>query len=151
MELTQFDKELLNLIQTGLPLTPAPFAAVAARLGCPEQQVLERLAQLRDAGVIRRLGAFFDAESLGYRGWLVAVKVEEISLPTVAQAVNAWPEVTHNDERDHEYNLWFTIQTRTDEEKEERLRQVASMPGVSAVFSLPTTDRFKVNVEFQME
>lgn len=151
MELTQFDKELLNLIQTGLPLTPAPFAAVAARLGCPEQQVLERLAQLRDAGVIRRLGAFFDAESLGYRGWLVAVKVEEISLPTVAQAVNAWPEVTHNDERDHEYNLWFTIQTRTDEEKEERLRQVASMPGVSAVFSLPTTDRFKVNVEFRME
>ena len=151
MELTQFDKELLNLIQTGLPLTPAPFAAVAARLGCPEQQVMERLAQLRDAGVIRRLGAFFDAESLGYRGWLVAVKVEEISLPTVAQAVNAWPEVTHNDERDHEYNLWFTIQTRTDEEKEERLRQVASMPGVSAVFSLPTTDRFKVNVEFRME
>ena len=151
MELTQFDKELLNLIQTGLPLTPAPFAAVAARLGCPEQQVLERLAQLRDAGVIRRLGAFFDAESLGYRGWLVAVKVEEMSLPAVARAVNAWPEVTHNDERDHEYNLWFTIQTRTDEEKEERLRQVAAMPGVSAVFSLPTTDRFKVNVEFRME
>ena len=151
MELTQFDKELLNLIQTGLPLTPAPFAAVASRLGCPEQQVLERLAQLRDAGVIRRLGAFFDAESLGYRGWLVAVKVEEASLSAVAQAVNAWPEVTHNDERDHEYNLWFTIQTRTDEEKEERLRQVASMPGVSAVFSLPTTDRFKVNVEFRME
>jgi DNA-binding Lrp family transcriptional regulator len=151
MELTRFDKKLLNLIQTGLPLTPAPFAAIAARLGCPEQQVLDRLVQLRDAGVIRRLGAFFDAESLGYRGWLVAVKVEEISLPAVAQAVNAWPEVTHNDERDHEYNLWFTIQTRTDEEKEERLRQVAAMPGVSTVFSLPTTDRYKVNVEFRME
>ena len=151
MELTQFDKELLNLIQTGLPLTPAPFAAVAARLGCPEQQVMERLAQLRDAGVIRRLGAFFDAESLGYRGWLVAVKVEEMSLPAVARAVNAWPEVTHNDERDHEFNLWFTIQTRTEAEKDGLLRQVAAMPGVLAVFSLPTTDRFKVNVEFQME
>ena len=151
MELTQFDKELLNLIQTGLPLTPAPFADLAARLGCPEQQVLQRLAQLRDAGVIRRLGAFFDAESLGYRGWLVAVKVEEALLPAVALAVNAWPEVTHNDERDHEYNLWFTIQTRTEAEKDGLLRQVAAMPGVSAVFSLPTTDRFKVNVEFQME
>ena len=151
MELTQFDKELLNLIQTGLPLTPAPFAAVAARLGCPEQQVLERLAQLRDAGVIRRLGAFFDAESLGYRGWLVAVKVEEISLPTVAQAVNAWPEVTHNDERDHEYNLWFTIQARTEARQQELLRQVGAKAGVSAVIALPTTDRYKVNVEFRME
>ena len=151
MELTRFDKKLLNLIQTGLPLTPAPFAAVAARLGCPEQQVLERLAQLRDAGVIRRLGAFFDAESLGYRGWLVAVKVEEISLPTVAQAVNAWPEVTHNDERDHEYNLWFTIQARSEARQQELLCQVGAMAGVSAVIALPTTDRYKVNVEFRME
>ena len=151
MELTQFDKELLNLIQTGLPLTPAPFAAVAARLGCPEQQVLERLAQLRDAGVIRRLGAFFDAESLGYRGWLVAVKVEEISLPTVAQAVNAWPEVTHNDERDHEYNLWFTIQARSEARQQALLCRIGAMAGVLAVIVLPTTARYKVNVEFRME
>ena len=151
MQLTQFDKQLLNLIQSGLPLTPAPFADIARQLGSDEVNVIERIGELQERGLICRFGAFFDAESLGYRGWLVAVKVEEISLPTVAQAVNAWPEVTHNDERDHEYNLWFTIQTRTDEEKEERLRQVASMPGVSAVFSLPTTDRFKVNVEFRME
>ena len=102
MELTQFDKELLNLVQTGLPLTPAPFADLAARLDCPEQQVIERLARLREQGIIRRLGAFFDAEALGYRGWLVAVKVVPAQLAAVARAVNDWPEVTHNVERDHE-------------------------------------------------
>ena len=151
MELTQFDKELLNLVQTGLPLTPAPFADLAARLGCPEQQVIERLARLREQGIIRRLGAFFDAEALGYRGWLVAVKVVPAQLAAVAQTVNGWPEVTHNDERDHEYNLWFTIQARTESRQQELLRQVGAMAGVSAVIALPTTDRYKVNVEFRME
>ncbi|NMC32013.1 MAG: Lrp/AsnC family transcriptional regulator [Veillonellaceae bacterium] len=151
MELTQFDKQLLNLVQTGLPLTPAPFADLADRLGCPEQQVLEQLARLRDEGIIRRLGAFFDAEALGYRGWLVAVKVEPVLLAEVARAVNAWPEVTHNDERDHEYNLWFTIQTRSEARQQELLCRIGAMAGVSAVIVLPTTDRYKVNVEFRME
>ena len=59
MELTQFDKQLLNLVQTGLPLTPAPFADLADRLGCPEQQVLEQLARLRDEGIIvRRVASY---------------------------------------------------------------------------------------------
>lgn len=151
MELTQFDKQLLNLVQTGLPLTPAPFADLADRLGCPEQQVLEQLARLRDEGIIRRLGAFFDAEALGYRGWLVAVKVEPVLLAEVARAVNAWPEVTHNDERDHEYNLWFTIQTRSEARQQELLCRIGAMAGVLAVIVLPTTDRYKVNVEFRME
>ena len=151
MELTQFDKQLLNLVQTGLPLTPAPFADLADRLGCPEQQVLEQLARLRDEGIIRRLGAFFDAEALGYRGWLVAVKVDPVLLAEVARAVNAWPEVTHNDERDHEYNLWFTIQTRSEARQQELLCRIGAMAGVLAVIVLPTTDRYKVNVEFRME
>lgn len=151
MELTQFDKQLLNLVQTGLPLTPAPFADLADRLGCPEQQVLEQLARLRDEGIIRRLGAFFDAEALGYRGWLVAVKVEPVLLAEVARAVNAWPEVTHNDERDHEYNLWFTIQARSEARQQALLCRIGAMAGVLAVIVLPTTDRYKVNVEFRME
>ena len=113
--------------------------------------MIERLARLREQGIIRRLGAFFDAEALGYRGWLVAVKVVPAQLAAVAQTVNDWPEVTHNDERDHEYNLWFTIQARTEARQQELLRQVGAMAGVSAVIALPTTDRYKVNVEFRME
>ena len=151
MQLTQFDKDLLNIVQTGLPLTPAPFADIAAQLGCGEDRVIARLADLQVQGVIRRFGAFFDAESLGYRGWLVAVKVDPAALPAVALAVNAWPQVTHNDERDSEYNLWFTIQAREESEMTDLLLRVAAMPGVTDWISLPTTDRYKVNVEFQME
>ena len=151
MQLNQFDKQLLNIIQTGLPLTPAPFADIAARLGCDEERVIDRLADLRTHGIIRRLGAFFDAESLGYKGRLVAVRVKPESLKAVALAVNTWPQVTHNDERENEYNLWFTLQTRDDTMMTTLLLEVEKMAGVEEVISMPTTDRYKVNLEFQIE
>ena len=151
MQLTQFDKQLLNIIQTGLPLTPAPFADIAARLGCDEERVIDRLADLKTQGIIRRLGAFFDAESLGYKGRLVAVRVKPESLPAVALAVNTWPQVTHNDERENEYNLWFTLQTRDDTIMTTLLLEVEKMAGVEEVISMPTTDRYKVNLEFRIE
>ena len=151
MQLTKFDKQLLNIIQTGLPLTSTPFDDVAAQLGSSETTVIERLAALREQGVIRRFGAFFDAESLGYKGWLVAVRVAPESLSEVALAVNTWPQVTHNDERDNEYNLWFTIQSREEETMTTLLKKLGEMPGVEEVISMPTSDRYKVNVEFQIE
>ena len=151
MKLTQFDKALLNLVQTGLPLASAPFAELADRLGCSEQTVLERLTVMREQGMIRRLGAFFDAESLGYHGRLVAVKVDPEHLTAVAAAINALPQVTHNDERDHEYNLWFTVQDRAESVTESLLESVGKMQGVADVFSLKTTGRYKVNLEFQLK
>ena len=151
MQLTEFDKQLLNIIQTGLPLTPTPFADIAAQLGSDEKTVIERLAALREQGIIRRFGAFFDAESLGYKGWLVAARIAHEALAKVALEVNSWPQVTHNDERDNEYNLWFTIQARKEETVTELLKKLGEMSGVEEVISMPTADRYKVNVEFLIE
>ena len=60
MQLTAFDKQLLNLIQSGLPLTPAPFADIARQLGSDERSVIERIDKLQERGLICRFGAFFD-------------------------------------------------------------------------------------------
>lgn len=151
MQLTSFDKQLLNVIQTGLPLTAAPFSDIAITLGCDEKLVFERLELLKSQGVIRRLGAFFDAESLGYRGRLVAVRVRHEHLPAVAAAINAWPEVTHNDERDNEYSLWFTAQATSDDAIVALMDRVGAMNGVEEVISMPTGKRYKVNLEFCLE
>jgi len=46
--LTDFDKRLLNLIQTDLPLEKRPFATIAERLGTGETEVIERLQFLKE-------------------------------------------------------------------------------------------------------
>ncbi|MBP2633613.1 MAG: putative transcriptional regulator, AsnC family, partial [Firmicutes bacterium] len=70
--LTSFDKELLNILQTKLPISPRPFADLAEVLGTDEIVVIDRLKELKEQGYLRRVGPFFDSVKLGYAGTLIA-------------------------------------------------------------------------------
>ena len=69
------DKELLNILQMDFPLTPTPYAAMGARLGLSEDEVLARIAALKRARVLRQVSAIFDTRKIGYRSSLVAMRV----------------------------------------------------------------------------
>ncbi|SCM80822.1 putative transcriptional regulator AsnC family [uncultured Sporomusa sp.] len=148
--LTPFDKELLNIIQTRLPLESRPYAKVAQWLEVEESTVLERLNWLKDNGYIRRFGAFFDSACLGYVSTLAAIKVRPEQVAAVAQAVNAYSGVTHNYERESEYNLWFTLLTANQAEQDHVLAAIRSLPGVEGLLSLPAIEKYKVSVEFSL-
>lgn len=148
--LTDFDKRLLNRIQTRLPLAPRPFAVLAEELGTDEATVLERLQALKAEGLIRRIGPFFDSVKMGYVGTLVAVKVNEEALPDVAVFINQYPGVTHNYEREGEFNLWFTLMAPSPQALEDILAAVTARPGVVRLLSLPATEKFKVSVQFTL-
>lgn len=60
------DRHLLAAIQHGLPLSSRPYAEIGARLGLSEEQVIARLTQLKDSGVIRRFGVVVRHHELGY-------------------------------------------------------------------------------------
>jgi DNA-binding Lrp family transcriptional regulator len=61
------DRRLLAAIQPGLPLVPRPYAELGARLGLGEDEVLARIARLKRAGVIHRLGVVVRHHEVGYR------------------------------------------------------------------------------------
>lgn len=61
------DYQLIEAVQQGLPVTPRPYAAIAAQLNIDEQQVLERLSKLKREGLIKRLGVIVNHRRLGYR------------------------------------------------------------------------------------
>lgn len=110
-ELDATDRKVLNRMQEDLPLTPRPFAAVAAELGLSEAELIERIARMRREGVITRFGPFFDAEAMGGAFCLCAMAVPEERFEEVAERVNAHPEVAHNYARDHALNMWFVLAT----------------------------------------
>ena len=148
--LSTFDKELLNIIQTRLPIEPRPFAKVAECLAVDEATVLERLIWLKEHNYVRRIGAFFDSAYLGYVSTLAAVKVQAGHIEAVAEAINAYPGVTHNYEREGEYNLWFTLLTAGQDEQEKTLAAIGQLAGVDSLISLPATEKYKVSVEFAL-
>jgi len=148
--ITEFDKQLLNLIQKELPLARRPFALLADKLNSDETTVIERLKLLKEEGLIRRMGAFFDSEKLGYVGTLVGLEVKADLIHHVAEAINSYQGVTHNYEREGSLNLWFTLLTPSLAMQDEILAMIRNLNGVVRLINLPPTQKFKVNVQFSL-
>lgn len=67
MVLSKTDRELIALIQNGLPLVARPYALVGEQLGIAESEVIERIGQLQSCGLIKRMGVVVRHRALGYR------------------------------------------------------------------------------------
>ena len=112
-ELDATDRAILNRLQDDLPLTQAPFTDVANELGLTQDDLLERIARMKDSGIITRFGPFFDAAAMGGAFCLCAMVVPEHDFETVLNLVNAREEVAHNYQRAHKLNMWFVLATET--------------------------------------
>lgn len=148
--LTSFDKDLLNILQTDLPIASHPFAEIADRLGSDETTVIDRLKYLKENGYIRKIGAFFDSTSLGYVGTLVAAKVESEHIEEVARIINTYEGVTHNYEREGVFNLWFTLIVPDITCQKRILSEIQSLKGVLKLINLPANKKYKVSVQFKL-
>src|SRR5918999_4686696 len=103
------DRQLLNRIQSDFPLVARPFAELGRPLGLAEEDVIARMRALKAGRIVRQISAIFDTKSLGYKSSLVAMRVDPARIAEAARIINEHPGVTHNYERNHQYNLWFTI------------------------------------------
>ena len=60
-------RALIDAIQDGLPLVQRPYAAVGERIGLTEAEVIRRIRELQELGVIKRWGVVVRHRELGYR------------------------------------------------------------------------------------
>lgn len=142
------DKAILRAIQSHLPIAERPFLELGQQLGLSEDEVISRIARLKQKGIIRRIGGNFNSTSLGFASTLCAARVPEDKLKAFIAAVNAYPGVTHNYRRAHDYNVWFTFIAETMEEIEAHLADLAQQTGVADICSLPNLRMFKIKVDF---
>jgi DNA-binding Lrp family transcriptional regulator len=147
-----FDRQLLNAVQKEVPLVPRPFAQVADEIGTTEDDVLARLKRWRDdEGVIRQISAIFDTRKLGYTSTLVAMRIPAERMNEAAKLVNEHPGVSHNYERDHEFNLWFTLAVPAGMDLTEHIDRLHELTGAESTRILPTLKMFKIEVRLDME
>ncbi len=149
--LDEADKALLQTLQDDFPLTTRPWDALAERLGTTAEDVMGRIGRLKDEGVIRRIGPVLETDRVGLTArTLVLMKVPPERMEEVAGIVSGFDEVTHNYERDHEYNLWFTLITPSQERLKDALAAIIDATGVSeeGVLNLPVTERYKIGVRY---
>lgn len=144
------DRKILDLIQSGFPLEPRPYAVIGACVGVGEEEALERVRRLRERGVIRRIGANFQSGKVGFHSTLCAARVPEDKLEAFIAAVNAEPGVTHNYLRANAYNVWFTCIGPSTEAIGRALDRIRAATGI-AVLNLPAERLYKIKVDFRMD
>ena len=148
--LGESDKELLNEIQWTFPLVTRPFDAIAKKFDTTPEIIKEKLNHLKEIGVLRQLSAIFDTRKLGYTSSLVAMEIENDKLDYVASQINRHPGVSHNYERDHQFNLWFTLAVPPGADLKTELEKFNVLKGIKKVRMLPTLQLFKIGVKLDM-
>jgi DNA-binding Lrp family transcriptional regulator len=144
------DKQILNEIQWTFPLVSQPFHDIAKKFDISTQVVKERLKNLKKTGVLRQLSAIFDTRKLGYKSSLVAMEIESDKLESVARQINRHPGVSHNYEREHQFNLWFTLATPPGTDLKTEVDKFKKIPGILKIRMLPTIKLFKIGVKLEM-
>ncbi|HRF73607.1 MAG TPA: AsnC family transcriptional regulator [Accumulibacter sp.] len=143
------DFRLLNDFQRDFPLCPAPFAELAARLGVAESAVLRLLEGLRREGKIARVGAVFAPKRIG-ASTLAAMAVPPERLVAVAETVNRFPEVNHNYEREHRFNLWFVVTAGSEGRLQAALGAIEQVAGYP-LLRLPLLHEFHIDLGFSLD
>jgi DNA-binding Lrp family transcriptional regulator len=146
------NQKLINLIQAEIPVVERPFAALGEKLGRSEAEVIERIDQLKADKIIRQISAIFDTRSLGYASSLVACKCDPQRVGEVAAVISQHPGVSHNYERNHEFNLWYTIAVSPQSELglEKTVERLHRQSGAQSTRLLPTLKLFKIGVRFDL-
>jgi len=148
--LGESDKELLNEIQWTFPLVTRPFDTIAKKFDTTPEIIKEKLNNLKEIGVLRQLSAIFDTRKLGYTSSLVAMEIEHDKLDYVASQINRHPGVSHNYERDHQFNLWFTLAVPPGADLNAELEKFNVLKGIKKVRMLPTLQLFKIGVKLDL-
>ncbi len=143
----EIDKKILNLMQEKFPLVAHPYAEIGGDVGISEEEAMDRVQGLKDAGIIRRIGIVYDPKKLNLTSILCGAHVDDGKLMDVVEAINRHTGVTHNYEREGDLNLWFTMITAEGDEVE---RFIADLEGRFSIkiYRFPTKRVFKIKTYF---
>ncbi len=147
--LTPLHKSLLNDFQRDFPLSSRPYQDIANTLGVSEDDVLSALTELSENHLISRVGPIIPPNQLGV-STLVAMAIPEPQLQSVADKISAYPEVNHNYEREHTFNLWFVVIASNAEHLQAILDAMEQETGYKTM-SLPLLDDFFIDLGFKMD
>lgn len=133
----EIDRRIIRATQGGLPLVPQPYHQVAEQLGLPVQEVMERISQMLESGMIRRIGAVPNHYALGYKANGMTVwDVPGELIDELGERVGALEFVTHCYQRprclpEWSYNLFAMVHGRDRAEVEEKTRRISELLGVN--------------------
>ena len=135
--LDDFERRLVAATQSGLPLVPRPYEAVAATIGTTSSAVRGCLSHWLEQGLVRRIGAVPNHYRLGYTANGMTVwDVDDEQVDELGERVGALPFVSHCYRRprhlpDWPFNLFAMLHGHSREEVEQQRGQIRALLGAA--------------------
>ncbi len=133
--LDELDRKIVLATQAGLPLAPQPYEQIAEQLGTTADEVMRRMQQMLESGVIRRIGAVPNHYTLGFRGNGMTVwDVPDEKVGEYGQLIGALDFVSHAYHRprhlpEWRYNLFAMAHGRDRDEVLQKAAIIAELLG----------------------
>jgi len=140
MVLNTQDQKLIALIQGGLPLSSRPYAELGRQLDMPEETVIQRIRNMQEDGIIKRMGIVVRHHELGYTANAMVVwDVPDERIKKVGAALGRHACVTLCYQRprrlpDWPYNLFCMIHGK---DRERVLDYIDSLVEAEALQDIP--------------
>ncbi len=122
MGIDQIDHQIIQLTQSGLPLTPRPYRTIAEQLGITSDEVMQRISAMQENGIIRRIGAVPNHYKLGYRyNGMTVWNIPDDHIDEMGERIGKLEFVGHCYHRprhlpDWPYNLFAMVHGKTQPE-----------------------------------
>lgn len=137
------DDDLLQVLTSGMPLCQRPYLRIAETLGRSEEDVLQRVAVLEDAGIIARLGVIVRHRALGWRSNAMVVwDIDSRRIDQAGPALAAHKGVTLCYERRPvegawPYRLYCMIHAQSRKKALDVLARASELPDLKDVPFIP--------------
>jgi siroheme decarboxylase len=148
IEVSDADIATIRATQGPMPVVPEPYAPAAERLGVSQEEVLERLASLREREGLRRVAAILYHRRAGFSANGMGVwKVPEAEVLETGRRMAAFRGVSHCYQRptyaDWPYSVFTMAHGRSKEECDAILASIAEDTGISERATLYSSTEFK--------
>ena len=147
--LSPLHKQLLNEFQQDFPLSPTPYLDIANTLGVTEDEVLTAFSVLSEQDFISRIGPVIQPNHIGI-STLVAMAIPQQQLSKIAHIISEFPEVNHNYEREHHFNLWFVLIASDPAHLAAVIQQIEIQTDFKTM-QLPLLQDYFINLGFQLD
>ena len=110
----EMDKRLVKQLQGSIPLCEDPYKELGSVLGIREEEVVDRLAKMKNSGQLKRIGVILRHQRSGYN-WnaMIVFKIENNLIEKLGNKLSQSSLVSHCYERRPDkrwpYNLYAMI------------------------------------------
>lgn len=145
---SDLEKAIVRALQEGLPLVSRPYLQIADKIGITESELMDKISEMIDRGMIRRFGAAVKHQELGFTANAMVVwDVPDDKIMVVGDTMSQFREVSHCYQRPRRpgwpYNIFTVVHGQTRAECESLVEKIAHRVGIDNYRLIYSTQELK--------